>query len=292
MTAPGSEKALRLQNAADPFHRLKEITAILREPDGCEWDRAQDFHSMKEGLLEEASEVVAAVESGDPENLKEELGDLAFLVLFYCRLAEEKGLFRAADVYEAVSDKLVFRHPHVFGDLQTSDQKEILKNWEKLKEREQRARGEEPRFGEKTGHLPALIRADKIQSKVSRKGFDWKRGDLASIFSVLRSEIDELEAELGATYEATDSPLSDMRRDRIEDELGDLLFSVVNLGRHLAVSSERSLHRSTEKFIERFRRLEEAASTEEVNPFGIENEAERLGALERLYQKVKSDRGH
>jgi len=227
MTAPGSEKALRLQSATDPFHRLKEITAILREPDGCEWDRAQDFHSMKEGLLEEASEVVAAVESGDPENLKEEL-----------------------------------------------------------------AKGEEPRFGEKTGHLPALIRADKIQSKASRKGFDWKRGDLASLFAVLRSEIDELEAELVVTHEVSDLPLSDVRRERIEDELGDLLFSVVNLGRHLAVSSERSLHRSTEKFIDRFRRLEEAASTESVNPFGIENESERLDALERLYQKVKSDRGH
>jgi tetrapyrrole methylase family protein/MazG family protein len=286
MTSPGSEKALRLQKVNDPLHRLKELTAILREPGGCEWDRAQDFHSMKEALLEEASEVVAAVESGDPENLKEELGDLAFLVFFYCRLAEEKGLFQTGEVYEAVTDKLIFRHPHVFGNLQAQDQQEILKNWEILKESEERAKGAERRFGEKTGHLPALIRAAKIQNKASRRGFDWKRGDLKSIFAVLRSEIDELESEL-------ETMLPDERKlDRIEEELGDLLFSVVNLGRHLEVSCERSLHRSTEKFVERFCRLEEAASKEAVNPFGIEDPDERRIALERLYQKVKSDREH
>lgn len=283
MNESGSEKARRLHlQEANPFDRLKEITAILREPGGCEWDRAQDFHSMKEGLLEEANEVAAAVESGDAENLKEELGDLAFLVLFYCRLAEEKGLFQAEDVYTAIADKLIFRHPHVFGDITSTDSKEILQNWEKLKESEQRQKGEVPVFGANTAHLPALIRADKIQSKASRRGFDWRRGDWASLFSTLRSEMDELEELLQESGEAAD-------RQRLEEELGDLLFSVVNLGRHLGISSERSLHRSTEKFVDRFRRLQAAAEQEETNPFDLKDEAERREALERLYQRVKRE---
>lgn len=284
MSAP-RESLNRVAAREIPYEKLKEVTAILREPGGCEWDRAQDLHSMKEGLLEEASEVVAAIENDDPENLKEELGDLAFLVLFFCRLAEEKGWFTAGEVYSGVVEKLIFRHPHVFGDLVAADQTEILRNWEKLKEEEKRKKGEAPSFGEKTSHLPSLLRADKIQRKAARRGFDWRPGDFASLFATLRSEIDELEEEI----ERTASVSVPADRSRLEGELGDLLFSVVNLGRHLEISSEVSLHRSTEKFVRRFRRIEELAAKEPVDPFQLSDSDERLRALEYLYLRVKKE---
>lgn len=298
------EALARLGRVQNPYEKLKETTAILRGPDGCEWDRAQDLHSMKEGLLEEASEVIAAIENADPENLKEELGDLGFLVFFFCRLAEEKGWFTADDAYAGVVEKLIFRHPHVFGDLQAENQAEILRNWEKLKEAEQRKKGEQPQFGEKTAHLPGLLRADKIQRKAARRGFDWKKQDYASLFAVLRSEIDELEEAVSkrsdldergdADFRSSgDSSETDEARLAIEGELGDLLFSVVNLARHLDVSSEVALHGSTEKFIRRFRRLEELALAESSNPFewgpDRADSGERLNALEALYLRVKGE---
>lgn len=297
MPAP-REALARLGRVQNPYEKLKETTAILREPDGCEWDRAQDLHSMKEGLLEEASEVIAAIENDDPENLKEELGDLAFLVFFFCRLAEEKGWFTAEEAYQGVVEKLIFRHPHVFGDLQTSNQAEILRNWERLKEAEQRKKGERPLFGDKTAHLPGLLRADKIQRKAARRGFDWKKGDTASIFAVLRSEIDELEeavqrASASGQQGAMPGAAAASARSDIEGELGDLLFSVVNLARHLDVSSEVALHGTTEKFIRRFRRIEELALSAPSNPFEWDAEridsGERLVALEALYLRVKDE---
>ncbi|MBW7858605.1 MAG: nucleoside triphosphate pyrophosphohydrolase [Leptonema sp. (in: Bacteria)] len=278
MSSRGQDKTRRLSQIESPFERLKEITAILRHPGGCDWDQAQTLHSMREDLIEETSEVVAAINSFDQENLKEELGDLAFLVLFLTQIAEDQGWFNSDSVYNDVCEKLIFRHPHVFGDLEVSGQTQILQNWEKLKQKEEakKAKNGQPKlFGDGTKHLAALMRADKIQSKASRLGFDWKKGDLQSLIATLRGEIDELEQAI-----STESPTE------IEEELGDVLFSVVNLGRHLDVSAELSLQASTEKFIDRFRRLQSKAQSSEQNPFTIDDADLRRIKLEELYKSV------
>ena len=279
MSSRGQDKTRRLSQIESPFERLKEITAILRHPGGCDWDQAQTLHSMREDLIEETSEVVAAINSFDQENLKEELGDLAFLVLFLTQIAEDHGWFNSDSVYNDVCEKLIFRHPHVFGDLEVSGQTEILQNWEKLKQKEEAKKtknGQPKLFGDGTRHLAALMRAEKIQSKASRLGFDWKKGDLQSLLTALRGEIDELE-----------QAISTQTQEEIELELGDVLFSVVNLSRHLGVSAEMSLQSSIEKFIDRFRRLQLKAQSSEQNPFTIDDADLRRQKLEELYQQIK-----
>lgn len=279
MSNQGQALTQRLSQIESPFERLKEITAILRQPGGCDWDQAQTLHSMRQDLIEETSEVVAAIDSFDQENLKEELGDLGFLVLFLTRIAEDHGWFNSDSVYNDVCEKLIFRHPHVFGDLEVSGQTEILQNWEKLKQKEEAKKtknGQPKLFGHGTRHLAALMRAEKIQSKASRLGFDWKKGDLQSLLTALRGEIDELE-----------QAISTQTQEEIELELGDVLFSVVNLSRHLEVSAEMSLQSSIEKFIDRFRRLQLKAQSSEQNPFTIDDADLRRQKLEELYQQIK-----
>lgn len=279
MSNQGQALTQRLSQIESPFERLKEITAILRQPGGCDWDQAQTLHSMRQDLIEETSEVVAAIDSFDQENLKEELGDLGFLVLFLTRIAEDHGWFNSDSVYNDVCEKLIFRHPHVFGDLEVSGQTEILQNWEKLKQKEEAKKtknGQPKLFGHGTRHLAALMRAEKIQSKASRLGFDWKKGDLQSLLTALRGEIDELE-----------QAISTQTQEEIELELGDVLFSVVNLSRHLGVSAEMSLQSSIEKFIDRFRRLQLKAQSSEQNPFTIDDADLRRQKLEELYQQIK-----
>jgi len=232
---------------ADQLRRLLAIMARLRDPaSGCPWDREQDFASIAPYTIEEAYEVAEAIAENDMAALKDELGDLLFQVVFHARMAEERGEFAFADVAAAIADKMLRRHPHVFGDAAIADAAAQTTAWEAHKAAERRTRNADRLQSALDGvglALPALTRAEKIQKRAARVGFDWPAA--APIFEKIEEEIGELRAELWAGSKA-----------RIADELGDLLFAVANLARHLEVDPETALRNATRKFERRFRRVE------------------------------------
>lgn len=239
--------------------RLLEIMAALRTPGtGCPWDLEQDFASITPYTLEEAYEVVDAIERGDLADLRDELGDLLLQVVFHARMAEEQGAFAFSDVVEAITKKLIRRHPHVFGSTKDLSPEEVKRLWDSIKAEEKaerkaaRARmGLAPEaheagfLGGIPTALPALTRAQKLTSKAAKVGFDWP--DAAQVIDKIHEELDEVK-------EASSSG----DRDRIEDEIGDLLFSVTNLARHFGIDPERALRRTNAKFERRFRAVERA----------------------------------
>jgi ATP diphosphatase len=229
------------------LQRLLAIMARLRDPvRGCPWDREQDFASIAPYTIEEAYEVAEAIAENDMNALKGELGDLLLQVVFHARMAEERGAFAFPEVAAAIVDKMLRRHPHVFGDGEIADAAAQTVAWEEHKAAERRARDADRPQSALDGvglALPALTRAEKIQKRAARVGFDWPES--APIFEKIEEEIGELRAELAAGTPA-----------RIADELGDLLFAVANLARHLAVDPETALRDATRKFERRFRRVE------------------------------------
>jgi len=230
-----------------PIDRLIAIMAQLRDPErGCPWDREQNFATIAPYTIEEAYEVAEAIAENDMAALKDELGDLLFQVVFHARMAEERGEFAFADVAAAIADKMLRRHPHVFGDAAIADAAAQTTAWEAHKAAERRTRNADRLQSALDGvglALPALTRAEKIQKRAARVGFDWPAA--APIFEKIEEEIGELRAELWAGSKA-----------RIADELGDLLFAVANLARHLEVDPETALRNATRKFERRFRRVE------------------------------------
>lgn len=229
--------------------RLLDIMARLRHPEtGCPWDLRQDFASLVPYTLEEAYEVADAAERGDTEDLREELGDLLLQVVFHSRIAEERELFGFEDVAAAIGDKLIRRHPHVFGGQVFETDEERHGFWEASKQAERREKGKaeeaESILNGLPVNLPALMAAQKLQKRAARHGFDWT--DTAPVFEKVREELDELQEAHAAMDEA-----------HIREEIGDLLFVVVNLARHLAVDAESALRDSNRKFTRRFRYIEE-----------------------------------
>lgn len=224
------------QQRGQTFVRLVELMQRLLAPDGCPWDREQSFTSLRRYVLEEACEVIDAIEGGDRSELAEELGDLALQVVFLAELGRKEGSFGPDDVVRAIVDKLVRRHPHVFGDVEVAGSEEVLRNWETIKANEKDDRGlldGVPRS------LPALHRAQRMSEKVSRVGFDWPdaRGS--------REKVSEELVEL-------DEAMASRDPERIEHELGDLLFALVNLARHQRVDAETALRKSADRFRARF----------------------------------------
>ena len=253
--------------------QLIEIVAKLRGPGGCPWDREQTHATLRAGLLEEAHEVVAAIDNRDDANLREELGDLLLQSVFHAQLAAEEGRFTFDDVAREISTKLVRRHPHVFAADHCADSAAVLQRWEEIKRAEKGGAAASALDGI-TGGLPALMHAQKTQKKAARIGFDWP--DATPVFEKLHEEISELRAEL-STGEATE------RESKIEDELGDLLFTVVNLARKLHLDAETALHRSTRKFSSRFRAVEQLAAAR-----GVDLEKLTLAELDQLWDEVKA----
>lgn len=228
--------------------RLLDIMAQLRHPEtGCPWDLQQDFASLAPYTLEEAHEVAEAAERGDTEDLREELGDLLLQVVFHSRIAEERGLFDFDAVAEAIAGKLVRRHPHVFGDADFATDAERHQFWEESKLAEQREKGKAAADASVLGQippgLPALMTAQKLQGRAARHGFDWP--SIEPVFAKLHEELDELKA---AHLEGDER--------QIREELGDLLFVIANLARHLSVDAEACLRDGNAKFIRRFRHIE------------------------------------
>ena len=262
---------------ADPMVRLLTIMAKLRDPQGgCPWDLEQDFATIAPYTIEEAYEVADAIERRDMAALKDELGDLLLQVVFHARMAEEARQFAFADVAAAISAKMVSRHPHVFGDLSVADSQAQTRAWETHKENERRVKADaEGRTasvldGVAAG-LPALLRALKLQNRAARVGFDWPNA--AEVLVKVDEEVAELKAEIS----------SGAGHERAQDEVGDLLFAIVNLARHLKVDAEAALRHANAKFERRFREVESRLAKVGRTP----GEA-TLDELEALWQQIKA----
>lgn len=262
--------------------RLLAVMARLRDPEGgCPWDLEQDFRSIAPYTVEEAYEVADAIERGDMDDLREELGDLLLQVVFHSRMAEEAGHFAYADVAAAITDKMLRRHPHVFGDARFADAAAQTVNWEaqKAAEREARSRGgPASALDDIPASLPAMMRALKLQKRAARVGFDWP--STAEVWDKLAEEEAELRQAEAAWRERGDPP----SRSALEDELGDLLFVLVNLARHWELDPDAALRRSNAKFERRFRRVEAL-----LQQAGKRPEEAGLAEMDRLWEQAKRE---
>ncbi len=236
------------KDAAAAFSEAAGIMSRLRAPGGCPWDREQDFDSIKRHTLEETYEVFDAIERRDWPELKDELGDLLLQVLFYAQMADEAGYFSIADVVEGLNAKLIRRHPHVFGQVDAKDSDTVLRNWEAIKKDEKKAKASSSLMDEVPRSMPATLEAQKLGSKAAKVGFDWP--DASGLFAKMDEELGELRAEVARGPEGASA---------IVEELGDLMFTVVNLARHLMVDGEGSLRAANAKFRRRFAAMEQAA---------------------------------
>lgn len=264
--------------------RLIEIMAALRDPvSGCPWDKEQTFATIAPYTVEEAHEVAEAIARDDLPDLCDELGDLLLQVVYHARMAEEIGAFAFPDVVEAITRKLIRRHPHVFGDADARAAGAAKGMWDRIKAEEKRERAAARSTGVKPqglldavpAGLPAMLRAVRLQEKASTVGFDWN--DPRAVLQKLREEIGEIETELDAAERAP---------DRIEDEVGDLLFAVANLARHLKVDPDQALRRTNVKFTRRFASIETALAAEGRTPAEA-----TLDEMEALWQAAKMDAG-
>ncbi len=268
------------------FSDLVALMARLRSPEGCPWDREQTFETLAPMLLEEAYEAFEAVEAareGRPLELRDELGDLLFQIVFYAQVASEREEFTIDDVTGAIHAKMVRRHPHVFGTVQAEDATEVLRNWEAIKAEEKRLAGKQTETGDESlldgvsSRAPALMEAHQLSTKAARVGFDWQHLD--DIFAKLHEEIDELRAAISQqSARAEDDGSAEVR-----EELGDLLFAVTNIARHLRIEPETALKATNRKFRRRFRFIESSLKARGRAP-----EAATLNEMEALWQEAKN----
>jgi MazG family protein len=292
------------------FERAVEIMARLRAPGGCPWDREQDFDSIKPYTLEETYEVLEAIDNRDWAELPGELGDLLLQVLFYAQMAKEDGTFSIDQVLDRLSDKLVRRHPHVFGEVKAETTGEVLRNWEAIKAQEkkeakQEAKNEATTAPEPGAHpesvlagvssgLPALLEAGKLSSRAANVGFDWP--NIEGLFDKLQEETEELRAELRDYPAPGPQPrgkgiagwgrvvIPEELRARLEEEVGDLFFVLVNISRFLALDSELALKKTNRKFRRRFQQVER-----KLHEAGRRAQQASLEELESLWQAVKHE---
>jgi MazG family protein len=264
---------------SEKFDELVAVMERLRAPGGCPWDAEQTYASLSQYLLEEAYETFDAIQeasvSGDTTNLKEELGDLLLQVIFHSTIGNEKGDFTLDEVAEGVSKKLVLRHPHVFGDKKLARAQDVLDNWDQLKKNERAASGKKEKqsgsiLDEVPIHFPGLLEALKVTKKAAKVGFDWESPD--QVFAKIDEEVAELKAEI----ETND-------KEKIENEIGDLLFAVVNLARKLDVEPETALKRTNRKFRNRFAYIERELRRRERNI-----EQTNLADLDVIWNEAKS----
>ena len=252
------------------FDKLVQVVATLRSENGCPWDKAQTHETLKPDLIEEAHEVIEAIDAKDSRKLPEELGDLLMQVMLHAQIAKDAGAFSINEVIQSITDKLVRRHPHVFGDINVRNTDEVLKNWEEIKRREA---GYEDRHSVLDGiphHLPSLMRAQTIQRKAARVGFDWD--SVSDVLPKLEEEIQELKSSVAAADE-----------EAIEIEIGDLLFSIVNLCRFLDVEAEEALRKSNRKFVHRFQHVEA-----EIERRGQTFKDYDLAGLDAIWEEAKA----
>jgi tetrapyrrole methylase family protein/MazG family protein len=244
------------RRGGDRLLDLVRVVARLRAPDGCPWDRAQTHRSLRRHLLDEAYELLDAIEDGDPSRLRDELGDVLLQALFHAQMASDEGAFDIDDVAELTVEKLIRRHPHVFAEVEADTPEEVYANWERIKA----AEGEErPIDAEMPGSLPSLIAAQKVQRRASGRGFDWAH--LAGAVEKVREELAELE-EAAGEHEGADR--EGAAKDALEEEVGDVLFAVTALARRLGVDAETALRSTIRKFVGRFEAMEDVARAEGI----------------------------
>lgn len=249
------------------LYKLKKIASDLRAENGCAWDRKQTFTSLKPYLIEEAYEVYDAIDKNDPDHLKEELGDLLYQIYAHSQIASEMGLFDIDDVADGIVSKLIRRHPHVFGDENITEAEKVKERWEEIKKTEKN--GRESILDGIPSHLPALVKAHRVQEKVSHIGFDWEKAEDAA------AKIDE---ELNEFREA----LASGKKEKIAEEAGDVLFSIVNVMRLAGIDSEDALRKTIDKFINRFKYLEK-----ESGKTGRSIDKMTIMEMEELWQQAK-----
>ncbi len=253
--------------------RLLAIMQTLRDPQhGCPWDRQQTYATIAPYTLEETYEVLDAIQREDYENLRAELGDLLFQVVFYAQMAQEEGRFSFEDICRGIADKLERRHPHIFADAQVAGSEEALRNWEQIKQQERAEKAQHSALDDIPQALPALMRAQKIQKRCHNVGFDWT--SLGPVVDKVHEEIDEVmhEAQQVVVDEA-----------KLEEEIGDLLFATVNLARHLGTKAETALQKANVKFERRFRQVEQIIAAQ-----GMVMSEASLDQMEAAWQQVKA----
>lgn len=282
-------------STGEKFDKAASIMARLRAPGGCPWDREQTFDTIKRYTLEETYEVLEAIDNRDWPELTGELGDLLLQVLFYSEMAKEAGYFSIDDVLDALSGKLIARHPHVFGDVKAEDAATVLRNWEMLKAEEKKQRlgsnkdvlQRSPRLLDSVStKMPAVLEAHKLSSKAAQAGFDWPA--IAGLFEKLEEETQELHEHVdkvpaGALEQNNHALIPEDLRAGLEDEVGDLFFVLVNIARHLGVDPESALRRTNRKFRRRLNWVEEQLRLQEKNL-----EEANLEEMESLWQRAKT----
>jgi nucleoside triphosphate diphosphatase len=296
-----------MPTTGERFERAVQIMARLRAPGGCPWDREQTFDTIKPYTLEETYEVLEAIDNRDWHELTGELGDLLLQVLFYSEMAQEEGHFSIDDVLDRLSNKLVDRHPHVFGEVKADTPAEVLRNWEALKAEEKKKRleagggkkaeqaeSQESVLAGVSSKMPALLEAHKLSSRAAHVGFDWP--EVEGLFAKLQEETGELRHELkglpiappgskkpGAGVAGSGrSQITDAQRSRLEDEVGDLFFVLVNIARYLGLDPESALKKTNRKFKRRFQWMEECLQASGRGP-----QQASIDELEELWQRAK-----
>ena len=252
-------------NISDLIH----IMRILRAPDGCPWDRVQTHESIRQNFIEETYEAVEAIDKGDSPLLREELGDVLMQVIFHSLMEEEAGRFDFNDVCNDVCQKLIIRHPHVFGNIEADTPEEVLKNWDAIKMQTKSQKSTADSVDDVARSLPALMRAQKVQKRSAKSGMDFRSAEEAA------QKVPEEQRELFAAIGSGD-------KAKIEEELGDLLFSVVNIARFAGVDAEQALYRSTDKFAKRFRAVEALAKERGID---MKNAPDSL--IDSLWEEIK-----
>jgi tetrapyrrole methylase family protein/MazG family protein len=260
------------------FEQLYEIVRRLRAPDGCPWDREQNPSTLRGSLIEDTYECIEAIDEGSSAHIKEELGDIFLLAVMLSYMYEQEGAFSVSDVLDGVSEKLIRRHPHVFGTVKVKDSEEVLDNWAKIKVEQEGRKPKDSLLDEVSRALPPLDRACKLQKKAAKAGFDWN--NTADIFSKIYEELDEVKAALAEGAEEGGTAAS----SNLEGELGDLLFSAVNLCRFLKVEPSVALQRTNIKFCERFRHVEKS-----MKERGLEMNHENLPAMDGFWNEAKRE---
>jgi nucleoside triphosphate diphosphatase len=289
-------KAFTATPVGGEFQKLVAVMARLRAPGGCPWDREQTHATLRTYLIEEAYEVLDAMESGDDLKFAEELGDLLLQVLFHAQIAEEEGRFTIADVVREIYEKMIRRHPHVFGNKRANTSADVLRNWEKIKEQERKevdqGKGVKDRKAEEPGSvldgvprtLPALLEANQLTRKAARIGFDWE--NVEGILAKLSEETGELQAALRNVEGKPQGSRTRPAMQDIEGEMGDILFVAVNLARFLELDPEVALKKTSQKFSRRFREMERVARGRGTTLAEVPREE-----MERLWEEAKRDRG-
>ncbi len=255
----------------EKFEKLMEVMKTLRSPGGCPWDVEQTHESITMGFVEELYEFIEAVEDKDIETMKEELGDLCLHIVFQVQIAKENGEFTMAEVLDSIIEKLIRRHPHVFSDVKVKNSNEVVVNWDDIKKQEKQKQHRKSVVDGIPRHLPALSKARKVQIKARKVGFDWDK--VEDVILKIKEEFNEL-------YEA----IEEKNQEHINEELGDVLFSVVNLSRFLDVEPERALHNTVRKFMSRFRAIENALEEK-----GTTVQEASFEEMDSLWDQVKEE---